>query len=389
MLSSRETEGSWVVGMMAGTSVDAIDVAIVKIQKHIMPQLCHFQAFPMPNNLQESILRLMNPGIGEIDAMGQLDRAIGIAFATAALKAIKNANMEPRNIMAIGSHGQTIRHRPHLHHPFSLQIGCPSTIAERTGITTVADFRRRDIAAGGEGAPLVPYAHQLLFAEADQTIAIVNIGGIANVTLLSRSGDVYGFDTGPGNMIMDTLMLTLSDGRCRYDQDGNLAASGTISDPLFQQLITHPFLKRAPPKSTGREDFSGHIVDIIASYPNISDADRMATACEFTVHAIVESQHYFTETVNQWYLCGGGANNKHLVQRLSTRLAPANIKSTTARGIPPEAVEATSFALLAAATLVGEHNTLASVTGAAHSTVGGHIVPGKNWHQIMKELIYE
>jgi|AMFO01.1.fsa_nt_gi anhydro-N-acetylmuramic acid kinase len=375
------------VGLMSGTSCDGIDVAIIRPNPEI--ELLHFATYPIPDELRELILRLAQPGVDEIDAMGGLDRAIGRAFGRATLQAIADAGLERQHIAAIGSHGQTIRHRPKGvdgDMPFTLQIGCAATIAEETGITTIADFRRRDIAAGGEGAPLAPFAHRLLFAQKEAATAVVNIGGIANITLLASDGSVIGFDTGPGNMVMDALMLALSDGRDAYDKNGALAAAGNVCPELLTRLMQHAFLQRRPPKSTGREEFGLDMLEPILSWPDISDADRMATASEFTARSIAESTRFLSETPRRWLICGGGVENAQLMQRLAELLAPAMVGNTAASGIAPEAVEAVCFALLGRQTLMGEENTIAAVTGATHAVCGGQITPGANWQALLQAI---
>ena len=371
---------------MSGTSVDAIDVAIIQINSDGRPELKHFREYPIPRELREPILRLAEPGFDEIDALGSLDRALGEAIADAVLDTLKDAEISPAKITGIGSHGQTVRHRPHGRLAFTLQIGCPATIAEKTGITTVSDFRRRDMAAGGEGAPLAPFAHRLMFGNAEHAVAVLNIGGIANVSFLPPEGDVTGFDTGPGNMIMDSLMLHLSDGRHCYDRDGLMAASGAVCQPLLTELLEHAFFARRPPKSTGREDFGQDVTNKILGWPNSGDADRLATAAELTAQTIANSCSFLPEAPKAWYVCGGGASNPHLMQRLSELLAPATVQSTEALGMPPAAVEAVCFALLGWHTLFGTANTLPEVTGARHAVCGGHITPGDNWADLLKDL---
>jgi len=372
------------IGIMSGTSADGIDVAIVSSGKQT--KLIQFSEFSMPATLRESILALAKPGMGEIDRMGETDRTLGKAYAEAALATIEQAGLQPTDIAAIGCHGQTIRHRPEMPHPFSLQIGCAATLAEITGITTVSDFRSRDIAADGEGAPLVPFAHRQLFNSTQYNTAIVNIGGIANVTWLGSDGYTTGFDIGPGNMLMDALMLAISDGHQTYDQDGETAAAGSVCEDLLAQLMQQPFLSRTPPKSTGREMFGKQALQPIMDWPNISHADRLATACCFTADAIVNSIAFMPEAPMQWLICGGGVRNTHLMRLLEKKLAPAAVQTTDATGIPAQAVEAISFALLARHTLVGSPNTLSAVTGATHDVCGGHITPANNWSDLLKSI---
>lgn len=341
----------------------------------------------MPAPLRKAILHLASPSPEEIDRMGKTDRALGLAYADAALAAIQQAGLRPSAISAIGCHGQTIRHRPECEQPFSLQIGCAATLAEKTGLTIVSNFRSRDIAAGGQGAPLVPFAHRQLFSSRQHNIAIVNIGGIANLTCLARDGSTTGFDTGPGNMLMDGLMLNISEGRETFDRDGKLAASGHLCEALLAQLMAHPFLARTPPKSTGREMFGQDMIQQIINWPNISHADRMATACSFTVETIAASMQWLQEKPDKWFICGGGVRNQYLMRLLQDKLAPTPVRSTDTIGMPAQAVESISFALLARHTLTGSHNTLSAVTGATHDVCGGQITPGNNWPDLLRTML--
>ncbi|MFQ5582700.1 MAG: anhydro-N-acetylmuramic acid kinase [Mariprofundaceae bacterium] len=375
-------------GVMSGTSADGIDVAIVRICDH-GPELVHYQEHPMPAELKEPILRLADPGMNEIDSMGGLDVAIGRAIGRATLSTIETAELKRQDIAAIGSSGQTIRHRPQGvsgSAPFTLQIGCPSTITEVTGITTVADFRRRDIAAGGEGAPLTPFVHRLLLRDRETPAAILNIGGIANVTFVSEPDELLGFDTGPGNMVMDGLMLALTDGRHACDRDGSLAAAGRADETLLKQLLAHPFFSRKPPKSCGREEFGRETVEHILAHPELCDADRLRTALELTIASIRQSTDWMPTAPDHWYVYGGGTNNSLLMRRLAEELLPADVSTTSQLGMPPEAMEASAFATLAWNALKGKANTLTGVTGANHAVCGGHIVPGANWPDLIKEL---
>jgi len=370
---------AYYVGLMSGTSLDGIDAAVVKIAEQDV-ELVAFMTCRLEDKLKEPILRLNQPGFDEIDAMSMLDRELGFAFADAALQVIEKAGLEVSQVTAIGSHGQTIRHRPQGIDdslPFTLQIGDAATIAEKTGITVVSDFRKRDIAACGQGAPLVPFVHQRLFAQANKNIAVLNIGGIANITYLGADNVVLGFDTGPGNMLMDALIQTMTDARFCYDEGGELAASGHVYQPLLDDLLQHTFFRKTPPRSTGREDFGEVMVQQIMAV-DIPDADKMATACALTVHSIVASLQYLPERPDAWYICGGGALNKYLMQQLTDKLAPAQVQTTTDIGLPVEAVEAVAFAVLTERTLAGEVNTLSAVTGALHDVSGGQVILGKN-----------
>jgi len=373
-----------ILGIMSGTSADGIDVAIVRMGAK--PELEHFKALPMPSRLREPILRLAEPGIHEIDVMGALHVHLGRAYAKAALDTIAAAGLQASDIAAIGCHGQTIRHRPHGKNPFTLQIGCAASIAEQTGITTISDFRSRDIAAGGCGAPLVPFAHRQLFASDDADTAVLNIGGIANITWLGKDGSTSGFDCGPGNMLMDGLMLALSDGRNSYDEDGALAATGHICKPLLDKLLSIPFLHKSPPKSTGREEFGSEVIDSILAWPEISDADRLATACALSVEGIATCVRFLPNPPQRWLVCGGGARNSYMMQGLAARLAPVILSGTGACGMPEQAVEAACFAMLAQQTLCGAANTVAEATGATHPVCGGSITPGNNWCDLLRDI---
>ncbi len=372
------------VGIMSGTSADGVDVAVVRIGPR--PELLHFSEQPLPAKLRRAILRLAEPGFGEIDNTGALDRALGALYADAALTTIAVAGLQRRDIAAIGNHGQTIRHRPDGRHPFSIQIGCAATIAEQTGITVVSDFRRRDIASGGQGAPLVPFAHRQLFASPRESRAVLNLGGIANITWLGADGSVAGFDTGPANMLMDALIRHISHGEQSCDLDGRLAAAGSVCAALLERLLQHPFLQQPPPKSTGREQFGAEIVEQILNWPDISDADRMATASRFTVEAIAQSIRFLPNAPACWLCCGGGVRNGHLMRELQQRLSPASVETTASAGMEPQAVEAACFALLARQTLAGDANTLAAVTGASHNSCGGSITPGDNWQALLQQI---
>jgi len=370
------TEPELWVGVMTGTSADSIDVALVNFDSTSPPTLHSFYQQPLEAELRTAILELAAPGLNEIDRMGQLDRLLGREVGRAVCAMLQAANVDRNSIRAIGNHGQTIRHRPHQRPlPFTLQIGCPATIAEITGITTVSHFRQRDIAAGGEGAPLVPFAHRTLFHQAEVCSAVVNIGGIANITLLESDGRVTGFDTGPGNMVMDYLMMELSDGRFGYDADGDLAAQGKVCTPLLAKLLAEPFFKRPPPKSTGREQFGSDFCHTLLAWPNLSDSDRIATACELTAQSILQATEWLTEQPTRWLICGGGVHNHHLMARLQSLLAPHPVATTDSVGIPSQAVEAISFAILARQTVLGEPNCLPEVTGANRPVIGGMITP--------------
>ena len=320
----------------------------------------------------------MRTGANEVERMGELDMALGELFAAAANAVIKKSGLAPKDIRAIGSHGQTIRHRPRAAHPFTLQIGNPSVIAERTGITTVADFRARDIAAGGQGAPLVPAFHRHVFHSPQRHRVIVNIGGIANITCLPADAaqPVTGFDTGPGNTLLDQW-IRHRQGRS-HDDNGQWAAAGRASNELLEQLLADPYFAAPPPKSTGREHFNlewlqGHLKRLAAPP---ADADVQATLMQLTAGTIAGAIRRFLPETQEAYVCGGGAHNRALMAALTGNLSGIKVATTEALGLPPDWVEAAAFAWLAHQALQGQPGNVPSVTGAKRAVILGGIYPG-------------
>ncbi len=358
---------------MSGTSLDGIDAALLRCGDGISLEACH--EHPIPAELKRRIHNLSHSGTDEIERLGPLDRELGHCFADAALALLAKAGVAADRVRAIGSHGQTVRHRPPSggHQPaFTLQIGDPNTIAEVTGIVTVADFRRRDIAAGGEGAPLVSAFHAAAFGAPDERRAIVNIGGIANVTLL-LDGEVSGFDTGPGNTLLDLWI-----GRHRgeaYDPLGSWAAEGEVREELLARLSAHPFISQPAPKSTGKEDFNLEWLDTqLTGLPEIAPQDVQATLAEFTASSICRS--LASADLDAVYVCGGGAANTDLMRRLYRLLEPVKLGTTAELGCDPAWVEAAAFAWLAGRTLDGLAGNVTSVTGAAGERVLGAVYAG-------------
>jgi len=361
------------IGLMSGTSVDAIDAVLVRIDPDNHLHLLATHQHPISDSRRAEIQALMLPGENEIDREGELDMRLGRLFAEAVLAVLKAAGKAPSEIRAIGSHGQTIRHRPHSAQAFTRQIGNPSMIAELTGITTVADFRARDVAAGGEGAPLVPAFHNAMFRQTGINRAIVNIGGIANVTYLpgDSGASVIGFDTGPGNTLLDQWVAR-HQGRS-HDQRGEWAASGNILQNLLERLLDDEYFSQSPPKSTGREHFHTSWLSHHLSGSE-SPADVQATLAELTARSIAEAIHeWLPGSVDEVYVCGGGAHNTDLLRRLRLRLSDTPLATTTALGLDPDWVEATAFAWLAHQTLAGHPGNLPSVTGANRAVVLGGI----------------
>lgn len=367
---------AYFVGLMSGTSADGIDAAVVAFDSaHCQLIGSHSQSFT--GEMQARIHGLADGQQCTLEQLCELDIALGEAFAKCALRAIENSGLQPHQIAAIGSHGQTVRHRPQsaTQTGLSLQIGDPNTIAERTGITTVADFRRRDIAAGGQGAPLAPGFHAwAMGAVAGDARALVNIGGISNLTWLPQSDTAIGYDLGPGNVLMDAW--TQRHLGQAYDAQGQWAASGQLDPTLLQALLAHPFFSAPAPKSTGRELFNIRWLDsvIAAAAPDARPQDVQRTLCELTAIAI--SSACETLDAQHLYVCGGGAHNPFLMNRLSARLPGWQVASTSALGIDPQWVEAMAFAWLAHQRLAGAAGNLCSVTGAQHPTPLGAIYAG-------------
>lgn len=359
---------------MSGTSMDAIDAVLVDFSAGI-PRLVHTLDYPIPDELRSICQALCIPGNNEIDRLGQADGQLGDVFADAVLQLLDKAGISAQNVAAIGSHGQTIRHRPEETTPFTLQIGDANRIAERTGITTVADFRRRDMAAGGQGAPLVPAFHAAVFQSTEQSRTIVNIGGIANITILPKDTDtpVSGFDTGPGNRLMDIWVQKHQ--QQFFDQDGQWAATGEINKSLLNQLMTDEYFDRLPPKSTGREKFNlAWLEEQLANYGKETAAeDVQATLCELTAISITVDIRQHAQETEAVIVCGGGTRNLQLMKRLREHLDPVEVKTTDDIGYPAEWIEAMAFAWLARETLAHRPGNVPGVTGAHHPVILGGI----------------
>ncbi len=361
------------IGLMSGTSVDGIDAVIVSISPAGELKLEAVRQHSFPKDVHDEIHALSHPAGNELDRAGELDVALGRLFAEAANALLRDAGLSRSDIRAIGSHGQTIRHRPRAKHAFSYQIGNPSVIAEETGITTVADFRMRDIAAGGQGAPLVPAFHDAQFRAPGKHRAIVNIGGIANVTYLPADATipVLGFDTGPGNTLLDQWILRHR--MVAHDSHGEWGASGAVHKRLLERMLADEYFSRPPPKSTGREHFNlAWLERCLSGVPAVAPADVQATLAELTAQTIARAVR-FLPGCDEVYLCGGGSHNHDLVQRLKRDFGSGPVATTEALGLPPDWVEAAAFAWLAHRTLEGNPGNLPSVTGARRPVILGGI----------------
>lgn len=368
------------IGLISGTSMDAVDAALVDFAHDGALRVVATRAHPLDNALRQELLDLSQGSAGlALAKLGELDYRVGQAFADAALAVLEQAQTSPRSIAAIGSHGQTLYHAPDADYPFSLQIGDPNIVAARTGIATVADFRRRDMALGGQGAPLVPAFHHALFHNRDENRCVVNIGGIANITLLPKDGsNVTGFDTGPGNALMD--LWAAAHLGAPYDEDGRWAQTGRVLENLLQQLANDPFFRRLPPKSTGREYFSpGWLrrqLEALSTPPSPVDVQR--TLCELTAQTIASGIDRFGPGKERILLCGGGSRNPVLTRAITDALAPRPVEASDAYGLDADWVEACAFAWLAMRTIKGQTGNLPAVTGAGEAAILGGVYAGRS-----------
>lgn len=366
------------VGLMSGTSLDGVDAALVEFSSATTFTVADTFFAPYSAKQQGDLLKLFTPGNHEIDAMGQLCRSLGAFSATAVNNLVQKAGLRSEDICAIGSHGQTIRHRPELKQAFTLQIGDPNTIAHNTGITTIADFRRRDIAAGGQGAPLAPAFHQAAFHHRSENRVIINIGGIANITWVPSDKNLLctGFDTGPGNGLLD-LWCKKHTGR-NFDNQGEWAKSGTVIENLLQELLAFQYFDSPPPKSTGKEQFNEAWLNrYLKPYLKSKPEDIQATLLELTVISLKSAINTYCDKASNLYVCGGGALNTHLMERL-TDASGLPTSSTQGLGVDPEWVEAIAFAWLARQTKHNLPGNLPSVTGAKQPVILGGVYPGKS-----------
>ena len=365
------------IGILSGTSMDGIDAALVLFGRK--PSLVASHSLKFPEDLRTELLALAVPGDNEIDRLGRADVRLGRLFAQAASELLARAKVPPAQVRAIGSHGQTIRHRPGQVAPFTLQIGDPNVIAAATGLPVVADFRRKDMALGGQGAPLVPAFHDAMFRQPGTDRVIVNIGGIANLTVLpgDAARPVLGFDTGPGNTLLDGWSRRIL--RKPMDRDGAFAASGRLRTGLLALLLRDPYFSQPAPKSTGPEYFSSDWLQRhLAAFGEIPPADVQATLLALTTHSIADSiRRQSASRQPEVFVCGGGAHNIALMRSLSANLPGAAVGPTDNLGVPVDWVEAMAFAWLARQRWQGKPGNCSLVTGAARPAVlGGIWLPG-------------
>ena len=366
------------LGLISGTSADGIDAALVRFEglagSTTRAKLIAARTYAYPDALRTRLLALAKSRASiALDDYGQLDVEVGHCFATASLSLLREAHIDPVAVAAIGSHGQTVCHRPGGEFPFTLQIGDPNVIAERTGILTVADFRRADVAAGGQGAPLLPALHAAVMADPVIPRAILNLGGIANLTMIVPGRDVLGFDTGPANCLLDAWAARHL-GAVR-DESGAWARSGRVDADLLANWLTDPYFAAAPPKSTGREVFNLEWLD--ARLPKmLAVADVQATLLALSVRSIADALRMHGGGTREVFACGGGVHNTALMDALRMELADMRVDTTAALGLDPDFVEAAGFAWLARARLASEPGNLPSVTGARGARVLGAIYAG-------------
>jgi anhydro-N-acetylmuramic acid kinase len=358
------------IGLMSGTSMDGIDAALVDfspVHTHVIAT----HSEPYPGTVHRQLIAALDLPDPRNANLAGLDIAVGESFAHATNRLLNMAGVDRAEVRAIGSHGQTIRHEPNAAQPYSLQIGNPEIIAANTGIKVVADFRSADIRAGGQGAPLVPAFHKASFADASENRVVLNIGGIANITVLPADPAiaVTGFDTGPGNTLMDAWAQQHLD--AAMDAGGHWAAGGTCDAQLLEELIQDVYFSSAPPKSTGREYFN---LDWLSRYPSadsIAAQDVQATLCRLTTRTIIEAIEKHAPGTQRLLVCGGGIHNRCLMQQLQTGLPGTRVESTAQYGLDPDWVEAAAFAWLAKQQLAARPGNLPEVTGAARPVVLG------------------
>ena len=428
LLRLQHKDTKKVIGLMSGTSADGIDACLVEISGnglHTRINVIVSETYPYDETTRTAILDTCNPETGTVDKVCQLNFHLGKLFANAAKSIANKVHISIKDIDLIGSHGQTIYHLPNQttmkktedrnqksevrsnesnsntvdidafkkemwdlpHIRSTLQIGEPSVIAQETGVTTVADFRPRDMAAGGQGAPLVPYVDFLLFRDKEKGRALQNIGGIANVTVLPKNcgiNDVIAFDTGPGNMIIDRITELVTNNTHHFDEGGKLAERGRIHDSLLAVLLAHPYLSKPPPKTTGREEFGISFADNLykdAIHSGIKDMDILATVTAFTARSIADSYKHWIlskHPLSEIILSGGGSHNDTLIKFLRQYLEPIiQIHLINKFGISPNTKEALAFAILANETISYNPNNIPSATGAREAVIMGKIIPGK------------
>ena len=365
------TDQELFVGLISGTSVDGVDSVLVNFEAG-KPNLLASHSHPIPDSLRKTILDLCTGQDITLSTLGSTDIELGEVFADAVLALLEKAGVKTHEVNAIGSHGQTVWHEPDGNKPFTLQLANGNTIAQRTGITTVADMRGRDISAGGQGAPLAPLLHQHIFASSSDKRAIINIGGISNVTCLSNESRPIAFDAGPGNVLMDYWIEKHR--QMKFDEDGNWARSGKVHQKLLDLCKSEPYFSRALPKSTGRELFNARWLErkLAVVGADIPAEDVQATLLRLTVDTLTAAQgdHCQAQAV---YVCGGGAHNTALMTELAQALDGCQVSTTRDLGVDPDWVEAIAFAWIARETCAGRAIDTSDFTGASQPVILGGV----------------
>jgi len=361
------------IGVMSGTSLDGVDAVLVDTAEgfHCLAHV----AVPMPQTLRDHFLQLNQSGADELHLAALSSNALSALYSQAVHSLLRSTQHQPEEIAAIGAHGQTVRHQPQRHDGvgYTLQLNNPALLAEQTGISVIADFRSRDVAAGGQGAPLVPAFHQAVFGVPSETLVVLNIGGMSNISIL-HGDSVLGFDCGPGNVLMD--LWCLQHLGQSYDHLGQWAASGRVSQALLARFMSEPFFQAPPPKSTGRDLFHADWLQAqLSAVPDLSAADVQATLAALTAQTCTQEVMRHAPKANRLLVCGGGAYNQHLMSLLSQALPGVEVASTETHGLPPLQVEAAAFAWLARQTLLNQPGNLPAVTGARGPRVLGAIYP--------------
>jgi len=360
------------IGIMSGTSMDGIDAVLVAFEKDKLQHIAD-HTIPFPNALQKDLEELIGSFQTNLKEIGEIDHQLGLCYAEAVNGLLQKSGFEASQIEAIGCHGQTVFHAPEGAYPFTMQLGDGNLIAARTGIRTIMDFRRMDMAVGGGGAPLAPAFHQYFLNDPSEKRCILNLGGIANITILQEDEtQVIGFDTGPANCLMNSWIKQQKG--LEYDKDGQWAKSGTVHMPLLEKLLQEPYFKLAAPKSTGRELFNlSWLKEKLEAFPNMKEEDIQATLLELTAKSVADAIKNVAPETEAVYVCGGGAFNAVLMERLSFHLHNRKLGTTDELGVHPQWVEAIAFACLAMRRMSNQHGNLPSVTGARKKVLLGTI----------------
>jgi len=371
-MNTNHTSG-YFIGLMSGTSMDGIDAALIHIDQHTI-ELVHHHDHSYPSDLKKQLNELCNNNHSSILQLGELNRRVGKVFSAAVLELLKTSTQQASDIIAIGSHGQTIYHHPNADLAFSMQLGDPNSIAYETQITTVADFRNKDMVAGGQGAPLVPRFHQHLLRDKHTNRIIINIGGIANITVLNKDQSIAcsGFDTGPGNTLLDAW-IHLQQGQ-PFDFDGSWAQSGSINQKLLNEMMKDPYFSSPTPKSTGREYFNLKWLNRhLSNHPNIPPKNVQRTLVTLTARTLFKGIKSCNLYEGEVYLCGGGCHNTALMNEINHTFKGFSVDTTQALGVDPDWMEAMAFAWFASRTMGRQPSNLPSATGARKEVVLGGI----------------